>query len=204
MFAIFTMFTILGFADTNYVYYSVQNGKPQFLATSYYYEVARDIVKIGDVALNGIDWSRVRVGWFTNDIPVPFTNISQVSITQLCPLTDEQKAAKDVADLISLNNRYQLENQFFSFCHMALVLADDPRSADSPPPKLAMDDFSYLQSMVGTNLDLQAQVSQLSIALIANNMALMRYDVGWWDTAIYHTNIVMSVSTKNPFKRRTK
>jgi len=79
-------------AETNYVYYSAQNGIPLVVTNSCSYDVGKDSVTMGGMTMGGIDWSQIRVGSFTDKIPKPFTNVSQVVLTSYLPLTKEGKA----------------------------------------------------------------------------------------------------------------
>ena len=49
------------------------------------------VVAIGNVQMQGIDWSVIRVGTFNNPVPQPFTNIDQVSLVGYLPLTPNQQ-----------------------------------------------------------------------------------------------------------------
>ena len=83
-------------AGTNYVYYSIQDGRPQQVAADCSYDSVKDTVSMG-----GIDWTLVRVGSFTAKTPQPFTNVSQVVLTPYLPMTADGKTAQQAAAQIT-------------------------------------------------------------------------------------------------------
>ena len=154
---------------TNYVYYSVEDGMPRAVAGSCSYEVAKDKVTMGDYAMGGIDWSVVRVGSFAGQVPVPFTNVSQVSLSSFLPQTEAERqsrkseAAKDA------------ENNFLLVCGSLTGSMD----------KLGFGDLRLLIADIKTT-NFQA-AADLSMSLLSIDSELKR-ECGekWWDDCVWH------------------
>lgn len=81
-------------AETNYVYYNIQDGRPQQVASTCSYDVTKDAVQLGEFGLSGIDWNLIHVDSFTDPIPVPFTNVSQVIRSECLPSGDWKYSVK--------------------------------------------------------------------------------------------------------------
>lgn len=84
-------------SETNYVYYMTTDNRPLQVAQTCSYDIETKSVKLGEIAMSGIDWNLVRVAIFTDKIPKPFTNVSQVTATQYLPMSEPEKASRAAA-----------------------------------------------------------------------------------------------------------
>lgn len=104
-------------------------------------------------------------------------------------LTPEEKYA---LDLEMNGSRYVLENQY-------LVLCDVLRQAlglDPTKEKLGFEELPIM--MMQLKVDSESNYNKLRDAMQMLNMALIRYDVRWWDNCVWHaqpelTNSVNSI-----------
>ena len=78
------------FAATNYIF-AANDGTVDMIGNSGSYDISKDILTIGSDTLGGIHWENRKFYYTTNTLPDPFTNISQVTVVKIWPLTEQEK-----------------------------------------------------------------------------------------------------------------
>ncbi len=79
----------------------------------------------------------------------------------------------------------QYENEFFQLVQQLLVATGDPRKDLENTPKLGFPDLQVLIETVQSVDPMEAIMA--SLKLLTLDAALKRYDMMWWDNAMYHT-----------------
>ena len=77
------------------------------------------------------------------------------------------------------------ENKFFDLCKLILTTVGDPRATLEVTPKLGFNELSALIEGFEVT-DFNASV-KFSLKLLSLDASLKRFDILWWDNAIYHT-----------------
>lgn len=83
------------------------------------------------------------------------------------------------------------ENAFYVLSKSVLQLAGDPRG-DLPVaqiPKLSFDELNTILDALIDTTGKEKQANKLSLKLLSVNSALQRYDIKWWDNAVYHAEV---------------
>jgi hypothetical protein len=95
-------------------------------------------------------------------------------------LTSEIESETYASDLAANASRYVLENQY-------IILCDALRQALGQPAthaKLGFEELPVMMMMLKAGS--KDAYEKLRDAMDMVNAALIRYDVRWWDTAVYH------------------
>lgn len=131
----------------------------------------------------------------TNMVPVTSTNVHTSVFTESVSintntLNNVQMIEVTVQTLKPLE-LLVLENNYFIFQKQCLTLAEDPRSLLplDQLPKLDTDEMKTIM-MIATSLHPNEAVV-LSLQGLLIDGQLRRYNILWWDTAIWHSNIGM-------------
>jgi hypothetical protein len=67
-----------------------------------------------------------------------------------------------------------------------LTLANDPRKDEIPIPKLGLDELKGMLDVMYEVPSTEKKANKLALKLMSVNMALQRFDLQWWDNAVYH------------------
>lgn len=121
--------------------------------------------------------------WLVDGVPIRAFNdpsyvLGRPETTPVQVLTPEERYA---LDLSRNGGRYVLENQY-------LILCDILRQALGQEPiqeKLGFDELPVM--MLQLKSGSEASYEKMRDAMQMLNMALIRYDVKWWDDCVWHT-----------------
>lgn len=81
----------------------------------------------------------------------------------------------------------EYEDQFFLLTKEILTAVDDPRKDEVPVPKLGMDELStMLETLEATDFNTSIKYS---LNLLKLDAALKRFNILWWDNAVFHGSI---------------
>ena len=71
-----------------------------------------------------------------------------------------------------------------------LAAMNDERAGQTPPAKLGFGELqSLLDTMSQAGSEMFAASVSLSLKMLSIDAALKRYDMLWWDDAVYHAEI---------------
>ena len=159
-------------AETNYIF-AANDGVVDMVGSSGGYDVNKDVLTIGSDILGGIHWENRKFYYTTNTLPNPFTNISQVTVVKLWPLTEQEK--QDTKPLVVK----QAENKFILICEALTGVRT----------KAPMETLTALVEQM-QETDPMGAIT-ISLKLLALDSQLKRESGNlWWDTCVWHSEII--------------
>lgn len=138
----------------------------------------------GDDKAVGVDWTVYDLGDYASKLTEDPTNITELAgfVARDCLTATDPQLGKSVT-------RRKYENRYFKLVKSILQLANDPRKDQVPIPKLTFDELDAILDGLYEVPASNKQATKLAMKRLSVDSALLRYDVMWYDTAVWHSEV---------------
>ena len=135
---------------------------------------------LGSQVLKNVDWIQYDLARYDSASDNPQTTNDLTGVVR--QYVYESQTAKT-------NGKKQYENGYFLLVKSVLTLANDPRKDVTPIPKLSFDELDGILDVLYETPSTEKKANKLALKLLSVNSALIRYDINWWDSATFHSDI---------------